>query len=146
MYRADLVPLDRTRFLDPAGWPALGPFPHALDFFGDGSLYVVDAGDGHCSGHLNVLARTSDDGGWVYLAGDAAHDHWLLTREAGIPQHDVWGCAHRDKEQAALHMARIRMLAETYPRMRVLLAHDEPWFRENRGGAQFWPGCIESLL
>ena len=82
----------------------------------------------------------------MYLAGDAAHDHRLLTREAGIPQHDVWGCAHRDKEQAALHMARIRTLVKTFPRVRVLLAHDVPWYelnKERRTG--FWPETIDSL-
>ncbi|RPD78535.1 Metallo-hydrolase/oxidoreductase [Lentinus tigrinus ALCF2SS1-7] len=145
MYRADLVPFDRTRFLYPAVWPALGPFPHALDFFGDGSLYVVDAGDGHCPGHLNVLARTLPDGGWVFLAGDSAHDWRLLTGEANIPTHEVFGCAHRNKEEAALHMRRIRKLVETYPRVRVLLAHDVPWYEINKGGPGFWPGTIDSL-
>ncbi|KAI0697724.1 Metallo-hydrolase/oxidoreductase [Cerioporus squamosus] len=145
LYRADLVPLDRTRFLDPADWPALGPFPHALDFFGDGSVYVVDAGDGHCPGHLNLLARTSPDGGWVYLAGDSAHDWRLITGEAKIPTHAVFGCAHRDKEAAAVHIGRIRKLVETYPRVRVLLAHDVPWYAINKGGPGFWPGTVDSL-
>ncbi|RDX48085.1 Metallo-hydrolase/oxidoreductase [Lentinus brumalis] len=145
LYRTDLVPLERTRYLEPERWPALGPFPHALDFFGDGSMYIVDAGDGHCPGHLNLLARTSPDGGWVYLAGDSAHDWRLITGEASIPTHEVYGCAHRDKGAAALHMRRIRELVETYPRVRVLLAHDVPWYEINKGGPGFWPGSIDSL-
>ena len=149
LFDVAVLPTDgRTRWLDPSdqGWQPLGPFPHALDFYGDGSLYVVDAGAGHMPGHLNVLARTSDDGGWIYLAGDAAHDHRLLTGAARIPEHDVFGCAHRDKAQAALHIARIRRLAETYPRVRVMLAHDVPWYELVReSGRGFWPDTIDSL-
>lgn len=145
LYHSSLFPRERTRYLDPSDWPPLGPFPHAFDFYGDGSVYIVDAGSGHVAGHINVLARTSPDGGWIYLAGDSAHDRRLLTGEAQIPKHDVWGCAHRDKEAAALHIARIRTLMETHARVRVLLAHDVPWYELSKGGNGFWPGTIHSL-
>ena len=141
----DVVPEGRTTYLDPKGWPALGPFPHALDFYGDGSMYVVDAGHGHIPGHLNLLVRTSADGGWVYLAGDSAH-HWkLLTGEGKIGHHPLYGCAHVDQEAAEAHIERIRTLMREHPRVRVILAHDEPWFEANKGGSAFWPGKIESL-
>ncbi|KAM5542821.1 hypothetical protein V8D89_003485 [Ganoderma adspersum] len=141
----DVVPEDRTTYLDPTGWPALGPFPHALDFYGDGSMYVVDAGHGHIPGHINLLVRTSADGGWVYLAGDSAH-HWkLLTGEAKMGHHPLFGCAHVDPEAAEKHMERIRTLIRENPRVRVILGHDEPWFKANEGGSAFWPGNIESL-
>ncbi|KAI0356386.1 Metallo-hydrolase/oxidoreductase [Trametes cingulata] len=145
LFAQDLLPEGRTRWLDPTDWPPLGPFPHAFDFYGDGSLYIIDAGPGHMPGHVNVLARTSSDGGWIYLAGDSAHDRRLLTGEAKIPHHPVFGCAHRDKEAAAEHLARIRKLMDTYPRVRVLLAHDVPWHNINKGGPAFWPGVIDSL-
>ncbi|KAI0644568.1 beta-lactamase-like protein [Trametes meyenii] len=142
---ADLLPEGRTAFLDPADWPPLGPFAHALDFYGDGSLYVVDAGPGHFPGHLNVLARTSADGGWVYLAGDSAH-HWaLITGEGRIARTAHLGCAHIDVAAAEDHIARIRTLMRENPRVRVVLAHDVPWYEKNRGGDAFWPGAIESL-
>lgn len=142
---ADLLPEGRTRFLAPDDWPPLGPFEHAFDFYGDGSLYIVDAGPGHLPGHINVLARTSPDGGWVYLAGDSAHDRKLLTGEARIPHHDVFGCAHRDPEKSAAHIARIRALMEADPRVRVILAHDHPWYEENKDKDAFWPGKLDSL-
>lgn len=71
----ELLPADRTKFIDANNddWKSIGPFPHALDYFGDGSLYIIDS-PGHLPGHLNILARTSADGGWIYLAGDSAHD------------------------------------------------------------------------
>lgn len=145
LFAADLLPSDRTRWLAPEAWPPVGPFPHALDFFGDGSLYLVDAGPGHMPGHINALARTSHDGGWVYLAGDSAHDRRLLMGEAGIPHHAKWGCAHRDPEASLAHIARIRELMEGNSRVRVVLAHDKPWYEENKGGSAYWPGQMESL-
>jgi glyoxylase-like metal-dependent hydrolase (beta-lactamase superfamily II) len=67
-YASDLLPFDRTQFLDTTKWPPLGPFPHALDFYGDGSLYIIDAA-GHEAGHVNLVARTSPDGAWILLGG-----------------------------------------------------------------------------
>ena len=142
---SDVVPLERTTFLNPEGWPALGPFPHALDFFGDGSMYVVDAGHGHIAGHLNLLVRTSADGGWIYLAGDTVH-HWsLLTGEAKIGRSAKFGCAHHDLGAAEEHIARVKALTKENPRVRVILAHDIPWYEENKNGLAFWPGAITSL-
>ncbi|CAA7262994.1 unnamed protein product [Cyclocybe aegerita] len=77
-FTSGLFPLEgRTKFLNPTYWTPIGPFPRALDFFGDGSLYVVDS-PGHLVGHVKILARTSSDGGWIYLGwiylgGDNAH-------------------------------------------------------------------------
>ncbi|KAF8225896.1 hypothetical protein L208DRAFT_1407921 [Tricholoma matsutake] len=119
----------------PDSWQPLGPFPRALDFYGDGSLYIVDAA-GYLEGHINVLARTSADGAWIYLAGDSAH-HWdLIMGKGNIPHHAIYGYAQ--------HIRRIRALREL-PRVRVLLAHDGPWYESIKGGPAFWPGKIVSL-
>lgn len=145
-YPSDFIPQDRALYLDVAEWQPLGPFPRALDFYNDGSLYIVDA-PGHMAGHINVLARTSADGAWVYLAGDSAH-HWnLVTGESDIfseYRDGEYDCAHEDKEAAKRHLECIRHLLEM-PRVRVVLAHDEPWYKENKGGPAFWPGKIPSL-
>ncbi|GLB44242.1 putative metallo-beta-lactamase superfamily protein [Lyophyllum shimeji] len=140
------LPPTRTTYLSPDEWQPLGPFPQALDFYGDGSLYIVNA-FGHLHGHINVLARTSSDGAWIYLAGDSAH-HWdLVTGKGKIAVHETATgfarCAHVDKEAAEQHLLRIRKLTEM-PRIRVLLAHDGPWYEENKGGPAFWPGKIPS--
>ena len=145
-FASDLLPEGRTKFLDTSDWEPIGPFPRALDFYGDGSLYIIDA-PGHLSGHINVLARTSSDGAWIYLAGDSAHHKNLLTGESDIAVHHpghVHGCAHENKEEAEAHLVRIRAL-RALPRVRVLLAHDEEWYGFNKGGAAFWPGKIQSL-
>lgn len=137
---ADLLPAGRTRFLALARCPPLGPFAHALDFFGDGSVFVVDAGAGHAPGHVNVLARTSPDGAWLLLAGDSAHDRALLRGEAHIARHAVFGCAHVDVEKAADHIARIRRLMQEEPRVQVIIAHDRPWYDENNDKNVWFPG------
>jgi glyoxylase-like metal-dependent hydrolase (beta-lactamase superfamily II) len=141
-----VLPPDRTRFLDLASGHSVGPFPHALDFFNDGSLYLIDA-SGHFPGHMNALVRTSVDGGWIYLAGDSAH-HWkLITLEAQIavaPSGNLLVCAHDNKEAAEEHILRVNKLWNT-PRVRVMLAHDEPWYVANKGGDAFWPGKLPSL-
>ncbi|THH10033.1 hypothetical protein EW145_g1591 [Phellinidium pouzarii] len=149
VFPTDLLPEGRTDFLDVSDetWKPIGPFPHALDYFDDGSLYIVDA-PGHLPGHLNILVRTSPDGGWACLAGDSAHD-WRLIRGQGeiAERHNaVRGhiCMHRDKEQAAKHIRRIADVL-TLPRVRVILAHDNEWYDANKGGDAFWPGKIKSL-
>ncbi|OBZ71468.1 hypothetical protein A0H81_08912 [Grifola frondosa] len=74
-----VMPADRTRFPTAANFNmSIGPFLRAYD--GDDSLYRVDA-IGHLAGYINVLARTSADGSWLYLAGDMAHDVHILTGE-----------------------------------------------------------------
>lgn len=139
---ADSTPADRTIFLDD--FPtSVGPFPRALDFFGDGSVYVLDT-PGHCLGHINVLARTSTDGAWIYLGGDVAHDVRLVTEserqialaaESGAPY-----CMHRDPAQAAVDIGRVRALVQL-PRVELVIAHDWKWYEDNIGHA-FLPGKI----
>ncbi|KAI0661107.1 beta-lactamase-like protein [Cubamyces menziesii] len=142
IYAVD-VPRARTEFLRTDGWPPLGPFAHALDFYRDGSVYVVDAA-GHVPGHLNLLVRTSGDGGWLYLAADSAHDWRIIDGQAGFAHNPKVGCIHKDPAQAVRHVECIRELRRD-PRVRVLLTHDVPWYEKNKGGPAFWPGSIESL-
>jgi len=143
-----LYPEDRTTYLDTAGadWKELGPFPKALDLFGDDSLYLIDA-PGHLPGHINILARTSEDGGWVYLGGDSAHHRRLLTGESEMatmvsPEGKVL-CAHEHHGDALGTIERIKAILK-YPRVQVLLAHDVPWYNENKANG-LWPAKIPSL-
>lgn len=49
-------------------WSSFGPFEKALDYFGDGSFWVLDA-PGHMPGNLAAAARLRD-GEWVVLGSD----------------------------------------------------------------------------
>lgn len=52
-------------------WVPFGPFDQALDFFGDGSFWVINA-PGHMAGNLVAAAHTLS-GDWVILGGDCCH-------------------------------------------------------------------------
>ncbi|KAI0800188.1 Metallo-hydrolase/oxidoreductase [Fomes fomentarius] len=137
------IPTPRTRFIS-SFTKSIGPFPRAHDYFGDGSLYLIDAA-GHLPGHVNILARTNATGSWIYLAGDTAHDMRLLTGErAVVSSVDESGhmvCAHTDKAKAEAHIARVRELLYML-KVQVLLAHDWVWYEANKGGDAFLPGII----
>ena len=142
------VPLDRTDFLEEDQFNgSIGPFPRAHDYFGDGSLYIVDAA-GHLKGHINILARTSPTGSWIYLGADTAHDVRLLTGEKEVAfmagPNGKTLCAHANKEEAEEHIRRVGSLLKI-PRVHVLLAHDWEWYEENKGGTAFLPGTIPPL-
>lgn len=51
----------------------LGRF-NAIDYFGDGSFYLLDA-PGHTIGHISALARTTGGEGstFIHMIGDACH-------------------------------------------------------------------------
>ena len=55
----------------------------AIDFFGDGSLYLLE-GPGHTPEHICALARTSKDK-FVFLGGDAAHHNGQYRPTELIP-------------------------------------------------------------
>lgn len=57
----------------------------ADDFFGDGSLYLLNA-PGHCNGHICALARTSTEPDtFVFLGADACHHVGLLRPSEHLP-------------------------------------------------------------
>jgi glyoxylase-like metal-dependent hydrolase (beta-lactamase superfamily II) len=67
------------RFFDPehatekwdelhGDWKKFGPFDEALDYFGDGSFWILQA-PGHMQGNIAGAARLKD-GEWVLLGSD----------------------------------------------------------------------------
>ncbi|KZT36325.1 Metallo-hydrolase/oxidoreductase [Sistotremastrum suecicum HHB10207 ss-3] len=145
-YLQSTAPEGRTTWVTYDTWKPIGPFERGYDFFGDGSLYLIDA-FGHLHGHINVLVRTNATGDWLYLAGDSCHHAKLLTGEGEIAElHDhATGermCAHVDKPKAEDHLRRIREAGALG--VRVLLAHDVQWWQRNKGGDAYWPGKLAS--
>ncbi|KAI3532352.1 metallo-beta-lactamase superfamily protein [Colletotrichum filicis] len=53
----------------------------ALDYFNDGSFYLLSA-PGHAIGHINALARTTEDS-FMYFAGDSFHHSSVLRPHGG---------------------------------------------------------------
>lgn len=125
-------------------WEEIAEFPNTLDFFGDGSLYVIDT-PGHIYGHVNLLARLSENR-WIYLAADCCHDRRLVTGTKNFGLYDD-GCGgqrsiHVDTEEARGSLDRVvafvRRQASRGHRVEIVLAHDPVWREENAHA--FWPG------
>ncbi|WP_158676438.1 NAD-dependent epimerase/dehydratase family protein [Tessaracoccus sp. OH4464_COT-324] len=126
----DVVPArERLRPLGYTAAPAwLAPFTRAMDFFGDGSLWVVPS-PGHTHGSVSVVARTATDNrdgaGLTLIAGDVAwseralrdglEPHWLTRR---IVAHSL-----PDARRSAA--AWRRWLAQ-HPKAKVVVSHDLP--------------------
>ncbi|KAG2352672.1 beta-lactamase-like protein [Suillus spraguei] len=145
----------KQAFLDPGSCHtfdlnvAIGPYPHAMDIFGDGSIYIVDA-SGHADGHINILARTSPDGAWILLGADSAHHPDLITGKMQVAYHvdaktGAVTCVHQYKEVAEENIRRMRSLLEIQ-RVQVLVAHDIVWYAENKGKEVFLPHTIPPLV
>ena len=170
-FEKDLLPQDRTielpepgqssepqqsgNFLNMSSWQRLSSFPHAIDLFGDGSIFIVNA-PGHLPGHINLLARLSLDRA-VYLAGDACHDIRLYTGEAQIA---TWTdnegkscCIHADRGKATATVRSIREFQEeqtkkskgdgdSFGEVEVVFAHNWAWDEAAQKQGRFWPGKL----
>lgn len=132
-------------------WQPLGGFPAAIDFYNDGSLYVIDA-PGHLPGHVNLLARIGPKK-WVYLGGDCCHDPRILSGEKGIALYDDGKgglrSVHASTEEAEQTVKRIARLLRSGNvqedgngdvDVEVVVAHDKGWAEQNTN--RFWPGHL----
>ncbi len=166
IFDPDLLPRDRTRELPPTDpnsttaapasaqtkhtWNRLFSFPSAADFFGDGSVYIIDA-PGHLFGHINLLCRAGPHK-WVYLGGDCCHDVRILTGEKDIALYDdghgQLRSVHVDTDKAKDTLTKIRPLLKgevteesgEKVEVEVIVAHDGGWRVSNR--ERFLPGTL----
>ncbi|KAF2264967.1 hypothetical protein CC78DRAFT_516123 [Lojkania enalia] len=166
IFNPDELPKDRTKELPPVRqedeakaypqqtsheWKPLAAFPAVVDYFGDGSLYVVDA-PGHLFGHVNLLARVAPRK-WVYLGGDCCHDPRILKGEKGIAMYDDGRgglrSVHVDTDEAAgtikrigklLNQGKVREEGGESVEVEVVVAHDKAWREAN--ASRFWPGRL----
>lgn len=109
---------------DTDKWQPLGPFERAHDYFGDGSLYLIDT-PGHLLGHLGALIKT-DDNEWIFTGGDCCHHRSILV--GNRPMSVTLGPAgqksfHADTSTAQKTIAKIKELDKT-GQVLVALAHD----------------------
>ncbi|KAB2568544.1 Cytochrome P450 monooxygenase mpaDE [Lasiodiplodia theobromae] len=129
-------------------WERLAGLGAAVDYFGDGSVWVVDA-PGHMYGHVNLLARVGERK-WVYLGGDCCHDPRILSGEKGIAMYDDgrggMRSVHVDTEAARGTLDRIQEFLREKKvngeeaEVEVVVAHDKEWREKNRH--KFFPGTF----
>ncbi|KAL4900111.1 hypothetical protein BDW74DRAFT_162390 [Aspergillus multicolor] len=132
------------RFFDPKNaterwstlrgpWVPFGPFEAAMDFFGDGSFWIVQA-PGHMPGNLAACARL-ESGEWVMLGSDCCHSRSLLDGSKEIATFEVpgggVGCLHMDIRAARDTLSRMRVM-ERECGVHVALAHDASWMLEEK--------------
>jgi glyoxylase-like metal-dependent hydrolase (beta-lactamase superfamily II) len=166
VFESDLLPLDRTIELpSPNGqhdghqasnltnheWVSIGIFPNAVDFFNDGTVYIVDA-PGHLPGHINLLCRISTKPTkFVSLAGDSCHDVRLLSGERDIATWtDEEGnhcCMHIDISKSKETLSQLYTASKEgievdgqKVEVEVVFAHDYAWEKAN--AESFWPGKL----
>lgn len=115
-------------------WRGFAGFENALDLFGDGSVWVVDA-PGHITGHVNLLCRVGKER-WVYLGGDCCHDVRILKGENGVALYDDGHgglrSVHMDTERAKETLKGIREFLGRNARVEIVVAHDIGWRERNR--------------
>ncbi|CAN9143256.1 unnamed protein product [Alternaria alternata] len=167
IFNPDELPDDRTSELPPIRkeegprafknqlaeleWKPLAGFPATIDFYGDGSLYIIDA-PGHLFGHINVLARIGPKE-WVYLGGDCCHDPRILSGEKGIALYDDGKgglrSVHADTDAAAatvekiarfLKQGNVKEEGDGQVQVEVVVAHDKGWAEANK--RRFLPGHL----
>ncbi|KAF2270513.1 Metallo-hydrolase/oxidoreductase [Lojkania enalia] len=112
-------------------WIPFGPFQEAMDYFGDGSFWIIQA-PGHMAGNLCAAARL-ESGEWVLLGSDCCHSRELLDGKYEISQFCVPGLGkmslHADIPAAQDTIAKMRIL-ERKLGFHVALAHDAGWLKE----------------
>lgn len=95
-----------------------GPFKHAIDFYGDGSLYLVDT-PGHFPGHICAVARVAPDA-FVFLGGDICHDRQCYAPGTRL----VSNVNHRDLATSRQTIQRLATLDREFENVVVILAHE----------------------
>lgn len=112
-------PDGRTRELTEAEYKtSVGLWPKAHDFFGDGSVLLIDA-PGHVPGHQMALVNTEK--GRLLLGGDFCHHcRHLTTFEKG---QGMSYSMHVDEEGARLNLERVDRFLKKNRDVKLCLAH-----------------------
>ncbi|EKG09712.1 hypothetical protein MPH_13234 [Macrophomina phaseolina MS6] len=111
-------------------WVPFGPFERAMDFFGDGSFFVVQA-PGHMPGNLCAVARV-EGGNWILLGSDCCHSRELLDGKFDFAVFEapngVKMSLQSDIPAAKGTISRIKQLEDLG--VHVALAHDTTWIKD----------------
>lgn len=114
-YRNALRGRPPLRELDFSGGATLGGLP-ALDFFGDGSLWVLHT-IGHTPGSISLLVRTTE--GPVLLLGDTSHTKWGWENSVPPGTFTLDGPANKASIDA------LHALVDPIGGLRVIVGHEQ---------------------
>ncbi|GAB7349176.1 hypothetical protein MBLNU459_g8111t1 [Dothideomycetes sp. NU459] len=116
----------------PGPWVPFGSFEKALDFFGDGSFWIMQA-PGHMPGNLCAAARL-DSGAWVILGSDCCHSSELYSGACDFAMFDTPGgksCLHSDLPSAKDSLRRIKVMESEFG-AHVAFAHITQWMQDGK--------------
>ncbi|PWW74178.1 Metallo-hydrolase/oxidoreductase [Tuber magnatum] len=138
-YLESLFPEGRTLELTKRDFKpteGLAPWDAACDFFGDGSLLLIDA-PGHMPGHMIALTRV--EGGYLLLGGDSCHCEAHLKEY--VPGGRMGFGMHKDADGARENISKIVKFTKSRGNVRLCLAHvgtykdwEEVVVKEGEGG------------
>jgi len=103
---------------DPDGEP-FGPFEHALDLFGDGSLRLVSL-PGHAAGMLGALVATRDRG-HVFMAADGCWSRRLI--DSGDVTRGVHRFIAKNRADQLATYHRLIALRKSLPAVAIIPSH-----------------------
>jgi len=93
----------------------LGPFAHAIDVFGDRSVWALPMA-GHTDGSVVYLVNAKS--GPVLFLGDTSHTQWGWDHSVGP------GLFSEDRETNARELETLRVFAASHPQVRVVVGHE----------------------
>ncbi|WAO95250.1 Lactamase-B domain-containing protein [Fusarium falciforme] len=114
-------------------WKPWGPFEQALDYFGDGSFWILQA-PGHMKGNLAACVRLKS-GEWVLLASDCCHSKEIFDgvkqiANVSMPDGSMF-CLHESLGAALDTIGKLRMAVRDYG-MHIAMAHDAEFIKEGK--------------
>lgn len=104
-----------TTELDVSAGVTIGQVTKAIDFFGDGSLWVISS-PGHTPGSLAFLANTTK--GAVLFTGDTSHTRW------GWEHHVEPGSFTADHDTNRESLRQLSSLETELPGLTVMTGHE----------------------
>ncbi|MCR9160683.1 MAG: MBL fold metallo-hydrolase [Nannocystaceae bacterium] len=93
----------------------LAPFDHAIDLFGDRSVWALPV-PGHTAGSMVYLVNARS--GPVLFLGDTSHTRWGWDHGVGP------GLFSEDREQNARALDTLRMFVAAHPEIDVVVGHE----------------------
>lgn len=121
IYQA-LPPGCKVAYIDFAPGPnTISPFAtfeRAFDYYGDGSLYIVDA-PGHMLGHVAAMARVAPNS-FVLFAGDACHHRQAYNPGTRLISDNMYV----DVAAARATVKRLTELNKNHENAIVVLSHE----------------------
>jgi len=114
--------MPHSRLIQP-----MGSFDRAINLFGDGSLYLIDA-PGHMSGHIAALARIASNA-FVLLAADTCHSRQCYVPSSAGTVREISSLNYQQWDLAKATVTKLTEMSQK-ANVVVVLAHEAERLQE----------------